>query len=138
MSDENEKVTAVRHIDTVGDNVNARLANPLEGIPQDQLMADAARFAREHGLEDLQEDFRKGALVAQDPLAFESLTQLTDEEKEIFRRELTHRWYQPFELYYMVIVCSLAAAVQGVSLPFFLHPQSSPQSSLPEISRNLI
>ena len=56
-----------RNIDTVGENVDAKLANPLQGIPQDKLIANAARFARHHGLEDLTEDFKKGALVAQEP-----------------------------------------------------------------------
>lgn len=107
---------SIRHIDTVGDNVNARLANPLEGIPHDKLMANAARFAREHGLGHLEREFQKGALVAQDPEAFESLTQLDEEDKIVLRREVTHRWHQPFQLYYMVILCSLAAAVQGVSI----------------------
>ena len=123
---ENEKVsvekredtsdTSVRHIDTAGHNVNAKLANPLEGIPHDQLMANAARFAQEHGLGHLTQEFQKGALVAQDPSAFESLSQLTAEDKAILRREVTHRWSQPWELYYLVIMCSLAAAVQGVSI----------------------
>lgn len=106
---------SIRHIDTVGENVNARLANPLEGIPHEKLMAHAARFAREHGLGHLEKEFQKGALIAQDPEAFESLSQLDEADKAILRREVTHRWHQPFQLYYMVILCSLAAAVQGVS-----------------------
>lgn len=105
---------SIRHIDTVGNNVNAILANPLEGIPHEKLMANAARFARAHGMEHLTEDFQKGALVAQDPAAFESLTQLNEDDKNLLRRELTHKWDQPWELYYLVILCSIAAAVQGV------------------------
>lgn len=129
MSAENEKVSvqerkedasssssgSIRHIDTVGTNANAVLANPLEGIPQEKLMANAARFARKHDMEYLVEDFQKGALVAQDPPSFESLSQLNEDDKILLRREITHRWDQPWELYYLVILCSLAAAVQGVS-----------------------
>lgn len=129
MSAENEKVSvqerkedasssssgSIRQIDTVGTNANAVLANPLEGIPQEKLMANAARFARKHDMEYLIEDFQKGALVAQDPPAFESLSQLNEDDKILLRREITHRWDQPWELYYLVILCSLAAAVQGVS-----------------------
>lgn len=105
----------VKHID-VAQNINARLANPLEGMPHDKLMANAAKFAQTHGLEDHVELFQKGALVAQDPSAFESLSQLTEEDKAIFRREITHRWDQPKQLYYLVILCSMAAAVQGVRI----------------------
>ncbi|KAI0075386.1 hypothetical protein K474DRAFT_1664337 [Panus rudis PR-1116 ss-1] len=104
----------VKHIDNVGTNVNAKLANPLNGIPHDQLVDDAARFADEHGLGHLRETFKKGALVAQDPTKFESLSILDEEDKQVLRREITHRWDQPWQLYYLVILCSLAAAVQGM------------------------
>lgn len=50
--------------------------------------------------------------------AFELLDQLSEEDKEILRRETTHRWHQPKTLYALVFLCSMAAAVQGVrSLP---------------------
>ena len=103
----------IKHIDN--NTANVKLANPLTGIPHDQLMDDASEFAKSHGLGHLEQEFRKGALVAQDPTAFESLSQLTEEDKGILRRELTHRWAQPAQLYYLVILCSLSAAVQGVS-----------------------
>ncbi|KAI0326831.1 hypothetical protein GY45DRAFT_1356013 [Cubamyces sp. BRFM 1775] len=102
----------IKHIDN--NTANVKLANPLTGIPHDQLMDDASEFAKSHGLGHLEQEFRKGALVAQDPTAFESLTQLTEEDKNILRRELTHRWAQPAQLYYLVILCSLSAAVQGM------------------------
>lgn len=47
-------------------------------------------------------------------LAFESLDQLDEADKEALRREVTHKWHQPRELYYMVALCSMAACVQGV------------------------
>ena len=102
----------VKHIDNASANV--KLANPLAGIPHDQLMQDASVFAKTHGLGHLEEEFMKGALVAQDPTVFESLPQLNEEDKAILRRELTNRWAQPLQLYYLVIMCSLSAAVQGV------------------------
>ena len=82
------------------ENINAKLANPLAGIPQDQLMRDGAAFSRQYGLEDLESEFTKGALIAQDPLAFEKLDMLTDDELEALRREQTHKWSQPFTLYW--------------------------------------
>ncbi|KAH8107850.1 MFS sugar transporter [Cristinia sonorae] len=109
-----EDVSNSKHIGNVDQNINAKLANPLAGIPQDKLMEDAATFAEAHELGHLKDVFRRAALVAQDPLAFESIDDLTEDDKAILRREITHRWSQPWQLYYLVILCSLAAAVQGM------------------------
>ncbi|RDB25309.1 DDB1- and CUL4-associated factor 7 [Hypsizygus marmoreus] len=96
------------------ENINVTLANPLLGLSHDQLIADGDLFAKSHNLDQLAELFQKGALVAQDPLAFESLPLLTDEDKAALRREIDHKWSQPKMLYYLVIMCSVAAAVQGM------------------------
>jgi hypothetical protein len=96
-------------------NVNAKLANPLAGLSHEQLIHDGAEFARTHGLGHLEELFSKGALAAQDRLAFEDSPHFTEDEKAILRREMTHCWDHPVTLYYLVILCSVAAAVQGVS-----------------------
>ncbi|OBZ72712.1 hypothetical protein A0H81_08055 [Grifola frondosa] len=109
-SDANSR--GAKQVDT--ENINVKLANPLAHVPHDQLMTDAAAFAGTHGLGHLAEQFQKGALVAQDPTSFESLSQLSEEDKTVLRRELTHRWAQPAQLYYLVILCSLSAAVQGM------------------------
>ncbi|KLO20378.1 proton myo-inositol cotransporter [Schizopora paradoxa] len=113
-TEKNGTNTHVGGVDIVHDNVNALLANPLAGIPQDQLMLDGENFARQYGLAHLTDEFRKGAVLAQDPLAFEHIDILTAEEKTALRREQTHRWDQPFQLYWLVIMCSVAAAVQGM------------------------
>ncbi|KAF9451301.1 H(+)-myo-inositol cotransporter [Macrolepiota fuliginosa MF-IS2] len=100
-----------------GDKVrrlNAKLANPLAGLSYERLITDGETFAREHGLEDMTELFKKGALVAQDPLGFEDLSLLTEQDKQALREEITHKWKQPKMLYYLVILCSMAAAVQGM------------------------
>lgn len=51
--------------------------------------------------------------------------QLSEEDKIILRRETTHRWHQPKTLYALVVLCSMAAAVQGVRPPPLphLHPR---------------
>lgn len=103
-------------VDDAITKANAKLANPLAGLSHEKLMEDGAEFARTHGLGHSEDLFRKGALAAQDPLAFDSISHFTETEKDIFRREFTHRWDHPSTLYYLVILCSVAAAVQGVSL----------------------
>jgi hypothetical protein len=73
-----------------------------------------AKYARDNDMAEFQDDFRKGAMLAQDNAAFEALPLLTDDEREVLRREVTHRWSHPMALYHMVTMCSLAAAVQGM------------------------
>lgn len=77
--------------DPTAENINARLANPLAGIPREQVARDGEEFAKKFGLGHLTDEFRKGALVAQDPLAFESFEELTEDEKAALRREITVR-----------------------------------------------
>lgn len=78
-----------------------KLRNPLYGIPKAQLMAHVEAFAIEKGLTESLSDLKKGALIAQDPGRFETLDELSEEDKEIIRREKTHRWHQPKTLYWM-------------------------------------
>ncbi|KAG0128877.1 transporter-domain-containing protein [Tuber indicum] len=94
--------------------LNSKLAHPLSGIPHEELMEMGASYARENGMEDLQDEFRKGALLAQNPEAFDTLPLLTDDDKYYLRREVTHKWSHPKDLYHMVVMCSMAAAVQGM------------------------
>ncbi|KAJ6565818.1 hypothetical protein DFH09DRAFT_1363614 [Mycena vulgaris] len=95
-------------------SLNAKLANPLRGVPREQLLRDVDQFAEEKGLKHLSAELRKGALVAQDPLAFESIDILDEDDKYHLRREITHKYSQTKTLYYMVVMSSLAAAVQGM------------------------
>ncbi|THV06802.1 hypothetical protein K435DRAFT_644602 [Dendrothele bispora CBS 962.96] len=115
---DNASVSLKEH-QTTGDrfkgvDANIKLANPLVGLSHEQLIQDGRAFAESHDLADLSLEFQKGALVAQDPLAFEDLPLLDEEDKAILRREVTHKWDQPKTLYYLVVLCSLAAAVQGM------------------------
>jgi hypothetical protein len=70
-------------------------------------------FANDNGLQEIQPLLRKGALVAQSPADFESLKDLTEEEKQHLRFEVTHKWKHPRSLYMTIIICSIGAAVQG-------------------------
>ncbi|GAA6050744.1 hypothetical protein JCM3770_006604 [Rhodotorula araucariae] len=89
------------------------LDNPLTGISMDRLEAMGRAFAREKGLEQYETEFAKGAQAAQDP-SYYDLPLLSDEDKAILQREVTHKWDHPKTLYFLVICCSMAAAVQGM------------------------
>ncbi|KAF2143731.1 uncharacterized protein K452DRAFT_296717 [Aplosporella prunicola CBS 121167] len=101
------------HHVNLNSNAEAKIKNPLAGIPHDVLMAQVDDFAREHNMADATDLLRKGALVAQDPTAFEKIKGLTPDEAEALRMEVTHKWHQPRALYFTVILCSVGAAVQG-------------------------
>lgn len=95
-------------------HINSKLANPLAGYTHMELSDMGAAYAVEMGMPELQDDFRKGAMLAQEPGAFETVPMLTNDERHVLRRELTHKWSHPLSLYHMVIMCSVAAAVQGM------------------------
>jgi len=81
-------------------------------------------FAQSHDLVSHTDILKKGALVAQDPDNFDDLDEeflLTPEEREHLRNETLKKWKQPKTLYLTVIVCSIGAAVQGVSLFLISH-----------------
>ncbi|KAJ7128898.1 hypothetical protein C8R43DRAFT_1090095 [Mycena crocata] len=98
-----------RQIDLVN-NVNARIQNPLYGIPHDRLLVQVEEFTREKGFDDHLVVFQKAALLAQSPRKFETIAELDEADKETIRREVTHKWHQPKDLYLTVILCSVAGA----------------------------
>jgi hypothetical protein len=53
-------------------------------------------FVQDKGFEDKLELFQKGALLAQNPKAFESLSELTGADKEVIRRETTRQYFLRF------------------------------------------
>ncbi|KAK8090118.1 hypothetical protein PG997_005079 [Apiospora hydei] len=103
--------------DAVNTNLEAKIKNPLKGVPYDQLMRDVDAFAEEKGLTEHVALLRKGALVAQDPTQFgENLTgehALDEAEIKALREEATHKWRLPAKLYLTIATCSIGAAVQG-------------------------
>lgn len=55
-------------------------------------MHDVDTFASENNLGHIQEDLRKGALIAQNPHSFENLDVLTEEDKAVMRNERDNKW----------------------------------------------
>lgn len=98
-------------------SVAARLHNPLAGLSEQAVLDDVDMWVQEKGLAEHQEAFRKGALLArvnQREDGFESVSQLSEEEKGWLRHEITHRWSHPFMLYFLVVLCAGSAIVQGM------------------------
>ncbi|KAK1754591.1 hypothetical protein QBC47DRAFT_384385 [Echria macrotheca] len=95
---------------------NKKLANPLAGLSQDRLAAMGEAYAARAGLTDAEDvrAFRLGAIIAGDHTRYDAVTELTEREREVLERETTHKWSNPGMLYWVVIICSLCAAVQGM------------------------
>ncbi|KAL2194088.1 hypothetical protein P885DRAFT_71652 [Corynascus similis CBS 632.67] len=108
-------VSHTEHVD-LNANLEAKIKNPLEGLSRDELMSRVHVFAEEKGLTEHIDVLRKGALVAQDPENFEAIDgaeTLTQEERDVLRKEVEHKWRLPARLYLTIITCSIGAAVQG-------------------------
>ncbi|KAF9522875.1 hypothetical protein CPB83DRAFT_899259 [Crepidotus variabilis] len=125
-------------------NIQARIQNPLYGLTRAELNQKVALFCKEKGFHEEEPLFQKGAILAQNPAQFEQLAELDEADKVVIRRETTHRWHLPADLYKTIIICSLAAAVQGwdqtgsnganLSFPVALGIPNSPGS--PNAKRN--
>ncbi|KAK3304591.1 uncharacterized protein B0T15DRAFT_247821 [Chaetomium strumarium] len=93
-----------------------KLANPLAGLTPERLAAMGEDYARLAGLtseEDLRA-FRLGAMIAGDQTRVDAVPGLTEREREVLERETTHKWSNPRMLYWVIAICSLCAAVQGM------------------------
>ncbi|PGH06335.1 hypothetical protein AJ79_06578 [Helicocarpus griseus UAMH5409] len=95
------------------ENTTGEIKNPLSEIPKEKLLQDVENFATQNDLMDILPLLQKGALIAKSPRDFESLEELTEEEKEPIRNEVLHRWRHPWALYYTIILNSISAAIQG-------------------------
>jgi len=100
IKDEGKRAEAMQHLSN--NAVNAMLENPLAVKSRESVIRDARRFAQEFGLQEDEEWFVKGALVARNPDLYEDMTELSDEGKAALRMEVTHKWKQPFTLYFLV------------------------------------
>ena len=110
----------------LAENLEGEIRNPLHSLTREELLANVTRFQTEKGLpEDILPILKKGALVAQNPAAFETMPELDEAEKLALRQEVTHRWKHPWALYFTIVLNSIAAAIQGwdqVCFPPFSLP----------------
>lgn len=92
---------------------NRRIRNPLIGIPKQRLIEDVDAFAQQYGITDIRDILIKGALVAQNPLHLDQISELDDDDRRVLLEEVTHKWKHPRTLYVTIILNSIAAAIQG-------------------------
>lgn len=91
-----------------------RLENPLAGKSREELEKDAVAFCTKYNLNEHAEDFRRGAFLAGFPHEIDQVDGITEDEVMHVRNEKDHKWKQPFQIYYVAIISSMAAVVQGM------------------------
>jgi hypothetical protein len=83
------------------EKLSATFENPLANIPKEQLLSDVETFCKQHNLQEYMDEFKRGALVAQSPSEAYALHELSSDDKVALEREQTHRWSQPWKLYWL-------------------------------------
>ncbi|KAH9814218.1 hypothetical protein DFH28DRAFT_895265 [Melampsora americana] len=94
--------------------LSAKLQNPLTGLSIEELEAAAIEFCEKNALLDQVDNFKRGAVLAADPKNLERITHITDEERQFIDAETSHKWRQPMIMYYIAVISSMAAIVQGM------------------------
>ncbi|KAG9517167.1 MFS transporter, partial [Aureobasidium melanogenum] len=87
--------------------------NPLRRHDKETTVHDAITFAESNGMGDQAALFGRAALVARDPENFESIPDLTPEERAALVYERDHKWHGPKMLWYSIGLCAIGAATQG-------------------------
>ncbi|CAG8138288.1 unnamed protein product [Penicillium olsonii] len=87
--------------------------NPLTRNSREQVVLDAQAFAETSGMPEHAELFGRAALVARDPDGFESIPELTQEERDALAYERDHKWHGSKMLWYSISLCAVGAATQG-------------------------
>jgi MFS family permease len=103
--------------DRARQNLNMKLANPLDGYSVSELKTMGSDYAKMHAIaepEDIRA-FELGAVLAADPQNFDRIREwASPEDMGILEKEYTSRWSQPKLLYLVIVLCSTCAAVQGM------------------------
>ncbi|KAJ1026925.1 hypothetical protein NDA16_002218 [Ustilago loliicola] len=103
---------SIHHVSKI-ESEESTVNNPLAGIPKEELLRQVEVFAQEKGITDEIECLKRGALLAQRPAEFQSIEELSEDEKKVVAHEYAHRWSHPFLLYMSIFTCSIGAATQG-------------------------
>ncbi|KAI7938352.1 hypothetical protein MJO28_015272 [Puccinia striiformis f. sp. tritici] len=94
--------------------MSSKLANPLAGLTTLELIDEAEEFCLKYSLMEHVHSFRRGAILAADPSDLDRLPEITDDERQWVSFESTRQWKQPMTMFYIAVISSMAAIVQGM------------------------
>ncbi|KAI4812118.1 hypothetical protein E4T45_10740 [Aureobasidium sp. EXF-8846] len=117
----NKDDTATHKEKTIHDEAPGRQAsvalnvvhNPLQRVDKETAVHDAMTFAESNGMADDAALFGRAALVARNPDRFESIPDLTEEERAALIYERDHKWHGSKMLWFSIGLCAIGAATQG-------------------------
>lgn len=85
----------------------------LQRVTREQAVLDAQEFAESHNMNEHSALFGRAAIVAREPKDFESIPELSREERDALIYERDHKWHGPKTLWYSIALCAVGAATQG-------------------------
>lgn len=92
---------------------DAQENQPLRTLSYDGTLDDVEDFALRYGLEDELETLQKAAGLLRRDLDDQTIPGISPTELDALHLETTHKWRQPWTLYFTIFVCSLGAVEQG-------------------------
>ncbi|TLD08158.1 hypothetical protein E2P81_ATG10395, partial [Venturia nashicola] len=112
------KVATVEYLEDgaerqLSQKVDIQHNNPLSGLSKAELRDQVVAFCSKYGFEDRLETFHKASMVAQRPQDFESIDELSEDDKHWLRREITNKWDLPWAMYTCITIVSIGSAIQG-------------------------
>ncbi|KAF7329796.1 Facilitated glucose transporter [Mycena kentingensis (nom. inval.)] len=87
--------------------------NPLKRGSRESTVADAEAWAEANGLKEQAALIGRAALVAREGDRFETIDELTADERAALIYERDHKWHGPKMLWYSIGLCAIGAATQG-------------------------
>lgn len=90
------KVATVEYLENgaerqLSQKVDIQHNNPLSGLSRAELHDQVEVFCSKYGFEDKLDTFHKASMVAQTPHDFESIHELSEDDKYWLRREITSK-----------------------------------------------
>ncbi|CAH7670520.1 hypothetical protein BY996DRAFT_4581007 [Phakopsora pachyrhizi] len=95
-------------------DLSAKMENPLAGLSIEELELEAQKFCETNNMLDQVDNFKRGAVLAADPSNVDRISGITQAERSFISDETEHRWRQPWVMYYIAVISSMAAIVQGM------------------------
>jgi len=82
-------------------------------VSPEQAVLDARAWAEANGMAEQAALFGRAALVARDQEDFNSVRELSEDERTALAYERDHKWHGPVMLWYSIALCAIGAATQG-------------------------